>query len=127
MRLHRLLYSRSTQDGKVYDKESLEPLFVPGSRFLTEGPSYQQAIALLDKFLKEQHDQAIKDPLSARSCSAISGLSSPRRSRTPSSFFEATDIATISSISTDSRTPAMARSRRISVPGGAHSRSGWWR
>ena len=41
-RLHRLLYSRTTPEGKLYDQESLEPLFLPSSRFLTEGPSYQQ-------------------------------------------------------------------------------------
>ena len=37
--LHRQFYSRTTQDGKVYDQESLEPLFVPGSKFLTERPA----------------------------------------------------------------------------------------
>ncbi len=62
-RLHRLLYSRTTQDGKVYDQESLEPLLVPGSKFLTEGPSYRQAVTLLDEFLKERADVRIKDPL----------------------------------------------------------------
>ena len=62
-RLHHLLYSRTTQDGKVYDQESLEPLLVPGSKFLTEGPSYQQAVMLLDEFLKERADERIKDPL----------------------------------------------------------------
>jgi hypothetical protein len=62
-RLHRLFYSRITQDGKVYDQESLEPLFVLGSKFLTEGPFYPQAIALLDKFLNERDDERINDPL----------------------------------------------------------------
>jgi hypothetical protein len=62
-RLHRLLYSRTTQEGKVYDQESLEPLFLLGSRFLTEGPSHEQAIALLDEVLKERADAVTKDPL----------------------------------------------------------------
>ena len=62
-RLHHLLHSRTTQDGKVYDQESLEPLFLPGSKLLTEGPSYTQAIALLDEFLKERADARIQDPL----------------------------------------------------------------
>jgi hypothetical protein len=62
-RLHRLLYSRTTQDGKVYDQESLEPFLVPGSKFLTEGFSYRQVITLLDAFLKERGDERIKDPL----------------------------------------------------------------
>ncbi len=61
--LYRLLYSRTTQEGEVYDQESLEPLFLPGSRFLTEGPSHQQTITLLDEFLKGWRDEAIKDPL----------------------------------------------------------------
>ena len=62
-RLHRLLYSRTTQDGRFYYEESLEPLFLPGSKFLTEGLSFQQAITLLDEFLKERADERIKDPL----------------------------------------------------------------
>src|SRR5262245_49950774 len=48
-RLHRLLYSRATQEGKVYDQESLEPLFIPESRFLVEGPSHEQAVKPLDE------------------------------------------------------------------------------
>jgi hypothetical protein len=62
-RLRRLFYSRITQDGKVYGQESLEPLFVPGSKFLTEAPFYRQATTLLDEFLKERCDERIKDPL----------------------------------------------------------------
>jgi hypothetical protein len=62
-RLHRLLYSRATQEGKVYDQESLEPLFIPESRFLVEGPTHEQALKLLDEFLRERADQRIKDPL----------------------------------------------------------------
>jgi hypothetical protein len=62
-RLHRLLYSRTTPDGISYDQESLEPLFLPGSKFLSEGPSYQQAITLLDEFLNERADERISDPL----------------------------------------------------------------
>jgi hypothetical protein len=62
-RLHRLLYARAMPDGKVYDQESLEPLFLPQSRFLTEGASYRQAIALLDEFLKEHAERRIRDPV----------------------------------------------------------------
>ena len=62
-RLHRLLYSRTTQNGRFYYEESLEPLFLPGSKFLTEGLSFQQAITLLDEFLKERADERINDPL----------------------------------------------------------------
>jgi len=62
-RLHRRLYARTTQDGKTYDQESLEPLFVPGSKFLTEGPSHRQALALLNEFLSRRADRRIKDPV----------------------------------------------------------------
>jgi hypothetical protein len=62
-RLHRQFYSRTTQDSRVYDRESLEPFFVSGSKFLAEGPSHRQAVALLDAFLKEHSDAQIKDPL----------------------------------------------------------------
>ncbi|MDR3619694.1 MAG: hypothetical protein P4L85_10110 [Paludisphaera borealis] len=62
-RLLRLLYSRTAQNGELYTQESLEPLFLPGSRFLAEGPSYQHAVSFLDDFLKEKADERIKDPL----------------------------------------------------------------
>jgi hypothetical protein len=62
-RLHHFLYARTAQDGKIYDQESLEPLFIHHSRFLSEGKSHEQAIALLDEFLKDRADRRIKDPL----------------------------------------------------------------
>jgi hypothetical protein len=62
-RLFHLLYSRTTRDGMVYDQESLEPLFVPESKFLTSGPSHEQALALLDEFLKARADERITHPV----------------------------------------------------------------
>jgi hypothetical protein len=62
-RLHALLYSRTGPDGRIYDHEGLEPLFLPGSKFLTEGPSHQEAVSALDAFLKEKADERIRDPL----------------------------------------------------------------
>jgi hypothetical protein len=62
-RLHGLLWTRITQDGRIYDQESLEPLFVPESRFLTSRPFHQQAINLLDEFLRTRAEERIKDPL----------------------------------------------------------------
>jgi hypothetical protein len=59
-RLFRHLYSRTMQDGKVYDQESLDPIFLPGSKFLTEGASQQQAVALLDEFFKSQAKHPLK-------------------------------------------------------------------
>jgi hypothetical protein len=49
--------------GLLYDQESLEPLFTPGSKFPTEDPFYKHAILVLDEFLRENSDQSIKDPL----------------------------------------------------------------
>jgi hypothetical protein len=62
-RLIRHLYTRATQDGKSFDPESLEPVFVPRSRFLTDGASHRQALALLDEFVKTQAEKPIQDPL----------------------------------------------------------------
>jgi hypothetical protein len=62
-RLHRFLHSRTMPDGKVYDQEDLEPPLLPSSKFLTEGPSYREAMALLDTFLKERAAARIDDPL----------------------------------------------------------------
>lgn len=62
-RLHRDLYSRPTPDGKLYDKEGLEPVFVRRSSFLTKGDSHQQALKRLDEFLEQNADKSIDDPL----------------------------------------------------------------
>jgi hypothetical protein len=62
-RLHRHLYARTMQDGKTYDHESLETLFLPTSKFLVSGPSHREVLALLDEFLKDRADRRIKDPL----------------------------------------------------------------
>jgi hypothetical protein len=62
-RLHRALYTRTMQDGKTYDPESLEPPFIPSSNFLTAGTSHGQALAVLDEFLKARLDTQNKGPL----------------------------------------------------------------
>jgi hypothetical protein len=62
-RLHHCLYSRTSQDGSVYAPESLEPFFLPTSKFLVEGRSHELALKLLDKFLKTRADEAIADPV----------------------------------------------------------------
>jgi hypothetical protein len=62
-RLIRHLYTRTDQDGKLVDAEGLEPVFVQHSKFLTEGASHRQAVALLDEFVKAQADRPITDPL----------------------------------------------------------------
>jgi len=62
-RLHQHLFSRTHQDGTVYTLEELEPPFRPSSRFLIEGASHQQALTLLNDFLKLDADRQLKDPL----------------------------------------------------------------
>src|SRR5262245_59958521 len=62
-RLHRQLYARTTADGTVYAQEGLEPVFVRRSKFLTEEPSHEQALRLLDEFLEQKADALVRDPL----------------------------------------------------------------
>jgi hypothetical protein len=62
-RLHRLLHTRTMPDGRVYDSEDLEPSLTPASRFLTEGTSYREALAVLDDFLKEHAADRVHDPV----------------------------------------------------------------
>jgi RNA polymerase sigma factor (sigma-70 family) len=49
--VYRQLFTRTGQDGKPYDREELEPPLAPGSKFLTDGASHKQALAVLDAFL----------------------------------------------------------------------------
>jgi hypothetical protein len=61
--LHRALYTRTMQDGRIYDPESLDPPFIPSSKFLTDGTSHRRVLAALDEFLKARLDTRIRDPL----------------------------------------------------------------
>jgi hypothetical protein len=62
-RLRHGLYSRSTPDGKSYEYEGLDPAFVPQSRFLTDGPTYGAALAILDQFLDGRAERLVTDPV----------------------------------------------------------------
>src|SRR5687767_13806319 len=62
-RLHRHLYARPAPDGRIYDHEGLDPVFVPRSRFLTDGDSHRRALTLLDDFLHGKADGRVNDPL----------------------------------------------------------------
>jgi hypothetical protein len=62
-RLHHHLYSRTMQEGKVYDAESLEPFMLQTSHFLTEGESHRKALALLDELLATPAEKLPADPL----------------------------------------------------------------
>jgi hypothetical protein len=62
-RLHRVLHARAMPDGRLYDREDLEPPIAPESKFLTEGPSYRSALTVLDQFIKERGAGRIMDPV----------------------------------------------------------------
>jgi hypothetical protein len=62
-RLHRLLYTRAAKDGKSYVYEGLEAPMGAESQFLIDGAAHEQAIALLDEFLRTNADKEVKDPL----------------------------------------------------------------
>ena len=83
-RLHRHLYARTTPDGKLYDQEGLEPVFLRRSTFLTKGVSYEQAIKRLDEFLKQNAETFVDDPLK-RAILQRDLLPSLLRPRTPCS------------------------------------------
>jgi hypothetical protein len=56
-RVYRQLFTRADQDGKLYDQEELEPPLAPGSKFLTDGESHREALAVLDDFLKGEPEK----------------------------------------------------------------------
>jgi hypothetical protein len=62
-RLHCLLYTRAAKDGKPYVYKGLEAPIGAESHFLIDGGSHEQAIAILDQFLRTGADQEVKDPL----------------------------------------------------------------
>ena len=51
-RLHEQLYVRTRTDGSRYVHESVDANFTPRAKFLIEGDSHRQALALLDEFLQ---------------------------------------------------------------------------
>jgi hypothetical protein len=62
-RLFRQFYQRTTNDGREYGTDSLDPLLWYDTTYLLEGSSYQQAIQLLDEFLSTRGEDLITDPL----------------------------------------------------------------
>lgn len=62
-RLHRLLRTRTMPNGWLYDREDLEPPLTSASKYFTEGPSYREALAVLDDFLKEHAADRVHDPV----------------------------------------------------------------
>jgi hypothetical protein len=62
-RLHRALWVRTGPDGKEYGHDRLDPLLWPETKYLVEGKSHEQAIAVLDEFLEKQGEGLVQDPL----------------------------------------------------------------
>src|SRR5207248_11185279 len=57
------LSTRTTQEGEIYDQESIDPVFFPSAKFLTDGTSHRQALNALDDFIQHQTKLPLKDPL----------------------------------------------------------------
>jgi hypothetical protein len=62
-RLHEALFVRIGPDDCRYGQDRLEPLLWAGSRHLLQGPSHQQAVAVLEEFVKNSGEKLVKDPL----------------------------------------------------------------
>jgi hypothetical protein len=56
-RVYRQLFTQIDQDGKRYDQEELEAPLGPHSKFLTDGESHKQALAVLDDFLNGETEK----------------------------------------------------------------------
>ena len=62
-RLFRHFYRRTTNDGREYGWDSLDPLLWYDTTHVLEGTSYQQAISVLDEFISAKDEDLITDPL----------------------------------------------------------------
>ena len=62
-RLHRALFVRTTRDGKELGHDALDPLLWPETGHLLVGRSHEDAVRVLDEFLKPDVIDAVRDPL----------------------------------------------------------------
>ena len=62
-RVFRLFYERTDQNGTKYGLGELDPLLWFDTTYLLSGPSHQQALAVLDEYLKTDAQNLIRDPL----------------------------------------------------------------
>jgi hypothetical protein len=62
-RVFHQLYRRTTQDGREYGWDSLDPLLWRETTHLLEETSYRQTVELLDEFLTTDGEYLIADPL----------------------------------------------------------------
>ena len=62
-RLFRQFYRRTSNDGREFGWDALDPLFWHDTIYLLEETSYQQAISVLNEFLSTKGENLITDPL----------------------------------------------------------------
>jgi hypothetical protein len=61
--LHQHFFVRQAPDGRKFGEDELDPLLWRTTKYLLEGTSHTQAIALLDEFLATRAETRIDDPL----------------------------------------------------------------
>src|ERR1035438_7451123 len=62
-RLNKTLFERTAPDGKHYGLDQLDILYWGRTTNLLAGISHQQALAVLDEFIKSHGERLIQDPL----------------------------------------------------------------
>jgi hypothetical protein len=62
-RLHAAFYVRPWPGGGTYTHAGPDAPFGREGPFLVDGPTHRAALAALDTFLKQKHDERITDPL----------------------------------------------------------------
>src|SRR5271155_5251147 len=62
-RLFRLFYVRHARDGREYGGDELDPYLWWQTKYLLSGSSNDQALKLLDEFLREHSERLVTDPL----------------------------------------------------------------
>jgi len=62
-RLFRLFYVRHARNGDEYGGDELDPYLWWQTKYLLSGPSHDEALKLLDEFLRQHSERLIRDPL----------------------------------------------------------------
>jgi hypothetical protein len=62
-RLFRLFYVRHARDGQQYGGDELDPYLWEQTKFLLSGSSHDEALTLLDEFLKQHSERLVTNPL----------------------------------------------------------------
>ena len=63
-RLHAALFVRVDKAGQEHGHDSVDPLLWPGTaKFLLQGKSHKEGVALLDEFITKDGGKLVKDPL----------------------------------------------------------------